>query len=45
MKKIMMIAALTFSINIIPMLGLNITENGLEIRDTFRMYVTSPLKV
>lgn len=45
MKKIMMIMAVTFCMNTIPVFGLNIAENGSEIRDTFRIYVTNPIKV
>jgi len=28
-----------------PLLGFNITENGTDIKDTFRIYVTKPLKI
>lgn len=45
MKKIIMIVAVTFCMNTIPVLGLNIAENGTEFRDTFRIYVTNPIKV
>jgi hypothetical protein len=45
MRKIMMIMAITLSMNIMPKLGLNMNENGMEFRDTFRIYVTNPIKV
>lgn len=45
MKKIMMIMAIALSMNIIPQLGFNMNQNDMEFRDTFRIYVTNPIKV
>ncbi|NLZ47968.1 MAG: hypothetical protein GX895_04135 [Clostridiales bacterium] len=45
MKKWKTIILLTLSVHIMPLLGLNMLENGMDIKDTFRIYVTKPLKL
>lgn len=45
MKKFIMMLTLTISINSVPFLGHSIIDNNSEIKDTFRIYVTSPIKI
>lgn len=45
MKKTIMALALIMSINIISVFGLNMRDNSVEIKDTFRMYIINPVKI
>lgn len=47
MKKWKTIMVLSLCVNMIPLLGFNIAkaENGTDMKDTFRIYVTKPLKI
>ncbi|MDP4091518.1 MAG: hypothetical protein Q8930_19920 [Bacillota bacterium] len=45
MMKIMMALALVVSIHSMPVFGLNIKDNNVDIKDTFRMYIINPVKI
>ncbi len=45
MKKLIMILTLVVSMNCVPVFGAYMSDNSLDIRDTFRMYIVNPVKI